>query len=395
MVSGTNFLTGILLARFLGMTEFGVFSLTWMAVLFAGSLQHAAIVAPMMSIGPERTGHDTRFWGGAMLAQQIAFSGISFALLYWGAQAFGRLSGDWRAGDLAPALACAAVAVQMQDFVRRYLFSRERPAAAFASDAVSYPVRIAVLLVAFHVARPASGDVLWIIAATSAVAAALGCAGLGRLSWRREVFIAVTARHWRSTRWLLPSALLQWFAGNLFLVAAGALLGPAAVGALRAAQNVMGVTHVLVQGLENVAPVQSARQYREGGLPALRVYMTKLAWLCMAMVAAVGVPAWVFAEFWLDLIYAGEYGSHGGLLRWYVLVYLVMFAIFPLRIGLRAVERTRPLFLAYVAAAGATCLTVYPLTHLLGLSGVMAGTLATQIVMLLVLWVAWRRHSGE
>jgi hypothetical protein len=38
LVSGANFATNVILARELGMRDFGVFSLTWMAVLFAASL---------------------------------------------------------------------------------------------------------------------------------------------------------------------------------------------------------------------------------------------------------------------------------------------------------------------------------------------------------------------
>ena len=39
LVSGVNFLNGILLARWLGITAYGTFALIWMAVLVASSLQ--------------------------------------------------------------------------------------------------------------------------------------------------------------------------------------------------------------------------------------------------------------------------------------------------------------------------------------------------------------------
>src|SRR3989339_1774999 len=54
MVSGVNFLTGILLARYLGLEEYGRFTLAWMAVLLCNSFQQAGIIAPMMSIGPKQ-----------------------------------------------------------------------------------------------------------------------------------------------------------------------------------------------------------------------------------------------------------------------------------------------------------------------------------------------------
>ena len=75
MVSGVNFLTGILLARYLGLEEFGRFTLAWMAVLFVNSLQSGLIVQPMMSIGPKQAEDETSAYYGAVVAQQLAAGG--------------------------------------------------------------------------------------------------------------------------------------------------------------------------------------------------------------------------------------------------------------------------------------------------------------------------------
>ena len=54
MVSGINFLTGILLARYLGIEEFGRFTLAWMSVQVVNSIQHALNNFSMKSIGPKQ-----------------------------------------------------------------------------------------------------------------------------------------------------------------------------------------------------------------------------------------------------------------------------------------------------------------------------------------------------
>ncbi len=59
MVSGVNFLTGILLARYLGIEAFGQFMLAWMLVLLVNTLQYALVIAPMMSIGPKQPEAET------------------------------------------------------------------------------------------------------------------------------------------------------------------------------------------------------------------------------------------------------------------------------------------------------------------------------------------------
>ena len=50
LVSGSNFLTNIVLARMVGIEAFGAFTFAWMAVLFMNGFQNALIVAPMMSV---------------------------------------------------------------------------------------------------------------------------------------------------------------------------------------------------------------------------------------------------------------------------------------------------------------------------------------------------------
>jgi O-antigen/teichoic acid export membrane protein len=69
LVSGANFATNVILARVLGIREYGVYALSWMAVLFVASLQWAFIVSPMMSVGPKQEKYDRPYYYGAVLFQ--------------------------------------------------------------------------------------------------------------------------------------------------------------------------------------------------------------------------------------------------------------------------------------------------------------------------------------
>ncbi|NIP32882.1 MAG: hypothetical protein GWN62_25785, partial [Aliifodinibius sp.] len=88
------------------------------------------------------------------------------------------------------------------------------------------------------------------------------------------------------SKWLIATAVLQWLNGNLLIVSAGALLGTAAVGALKAAQNLMGVTHILFKGLDNIVPVRAAQHHRAGGTEDLMRYLTKTTLLGIGVTAA-------------------------------------------------------------------------------------------------------------
>ncbi|MEL6926614.1 MAG: hypothetical protein AAFO94_21420, partial [Bacteroidota bacterium] len=75
IVSGGNFVLGILLTRFLGLDHYGVYTLLWMVLLVALSLNHAFISQPLLSLGPQEEDqrsylHHLQWiqWGVALLA---------------------------------------------------------------------------------------------------------------------------------------------------------------------------------------------------------------------------------------------------------------------------------------------------------------------------------------
>ncbi len=108
-MSAVNFLTGIFLARYLGLAEFGRYTLIWMAVLFVSSMQQALINSPMMSFGPQQSDAESTGYFGAVVVQQICFAGLACPLLFFGVRASGVFFPEWRVEGLALPLACTAL----------------------------------------------------------------------------------------------------------------------------------------------------------------------------------------------------------------------------------------------------------------------------------------------
>ena len=79
-----------------------------------------------------------------------------------------------------------------------------------------------------------------------------------KLNYARKIF----KRNWSFSQWLVYSSLLQWGTGNLFIIMAGTLLGPWAVGVIRIMQNTMGLFNVLFIFLENVLPINFANIFK-------------------------------------------------------------------------------------------------------------------------------------
>ena len=397
MVSGTNFVTGILLARYLGIEEFGRFTLAWIAVLFVNSIQHAMIVSPMMSIGPKQSEAEAPAYFGAVVVQQIFFSGVVFFLLLAGVQLSSVLFPEWRVESLAFPLALAALTFQFQDFLRRYFFTRERPSVAFANDAIRCLGQTAVLIwLCLTVSDTLdTAKVLWVIAITAGTAAACGTFLVERIEANAAKLRTIASRHWRFSKWLTASALLYWTSGNLFIIAAAALLGTAAVGALKAAQNIMGITHILIQGLENIVPVRAASHLRHGGVKAMSAYLRRVTIIGGIATFAVAIVVAAVPELWLGMIYGTVYQGYGYLLQWYAAIYLLIYLSLPLRTALRALESTRPIFIAYLLMTMFSVIAAYPLVSSLSLKGVMLGLFGVNGILVATLALAVTRKRDD
>jgi O-antigen/teichoic acid export membrane protein len=379
VVSATNFLTNVMLARFMGLREFGIFALTWMSVLFANSIQNALIVFPMMSIGPKQEEKDRSTYFGAVFFQEFVLVLLCFALVFVALFSSSRFFSHVNLHHLALPLAVSALAYQSQDFIRRYFFSVRRNRCALLDDLISYPPQLPIIFLLHRWGHLNSAAALWTMAGTSLVGMAAGWLWIEPLQFRWQAIKSVWQRHWKISRWLTGSAALVWTSSNFFIVAAPIYYGAAAAGVLKAAQNLMGVTHIWFQGLDNVVPSETARRLQKGA-PAMLAYtrsiITRWGGLTLLFAAALSIAP----GFWLSLFYGPQMLHYGYVLRLYGLLYVIVFIGGPLRAGLQALEFTVPIFWSYLVMTGCAFLFAVPLAKSLGIGGTLIGMIGSQIL---------------
>lgn len=395
VVSGVNFLTGLILARCLGLEAFGGFSIVWMIITLAGSLQMALILAPMMSIGPQQSADDEPAYYGAVLMQQLLFALIGFIVLGLGAEALGRGVPSWGLAGLGLPIALTLATCQLQEFLRRYFFTVRRYQAACGIDGLSYGLQVVLLgtwLVWPHALGGASvPGALWLIAATSGLSAVCGLSLLVRVKIEEEAIWPVWQRNWHSARWLCGSAVLQWLSGSWLILAAGWWLGPVAVGALKAAQNIVGVAHILFNAFANWIPVRLASLLRYRGIAAMDRDVRRTAILGGAATLLLLAPALLFPNGLMTLCYGSAFAGYGAVVTGFALTYGVGFFAQQTTFALRALEEARPIFLGYLISAGLSLLLAYPLIQTWGLHGVVGGLLLLAGANWATLWLGYRR----
>ncbi|OPL16295.1 MAG: hypothetical protein AVO38_08060 [delta proteobacterium ML8_D] len=384
MVSGVNFLTGLLFARFLGIEEFGRFTLAWMVVLFVNSLQMALVSSPMMAIGPKQEPKGICFYYTSVMVQQLIFGLLSFVFVFVFVKISDCIFPKWDIENIALPLASVAFCFQNQDFFRRYFFTRDAFLQSLISDVISYLGQLILLVIMFWKTSMETSTVLWVITFTSALSIIFALWMLEEMKWSSKVFFVTIKRHWDFAKWIAASAILHWSSGNLFFIVTGNLLGIGAVGAMKASQNIMGVAHILFQGFENIVPISASKALHLGGKRAMFRYLGKVTLgggvllVCFSLIVALK------PELWLTMLFGSEYQGYGNVLRWFSLIYLLMFLGFPLRSGLRALEYTRPIFLSYFLATIFTISMSYFLIVRFELLGSMFGLFVVYCLLAMV-----------
>jgi O-antigen/teichoic acid export membrane protein len=374
--------------------QFGKFSIAWLVLRFFKSIQAALVVAPMMSIGPKQRDEEQALYYGAVILQQAAIALLTFLLIVAGLWTTDLLRLDLGMAGLGLALGAAAATDQVQDFVRRYLYTHQRAFAAFLNDVICFGARVLLLAGLFMYAKAsASGALaLWLIALASAVAAGLGAWLIGPVRFDRRFFVTVCGHHWAFSKWIFGSAIFRWMSGHLIVLMSGGILGAYAVGAIRSTTNVLAPVQVFLLALANIAPVKAARLFHEHGAPPLLRYLGKLSIAGFAMTAAMVILGSLFASQIVGLLYGDEYRPFAYLIHWWAVIYLVGFLEFPLETGLKAIEHTRPLFYTVVIEAIFAAATSYLLASYFGLPGVMFGLLVVKIIPVSVLSTSFLRR---
>jgi O-antigen/teichoic acid export membrane protein len=387
LISLTNFVTMVLLARGLGPAEFGVFVLVYTVAQFANSLQSALIIQPHSVLGATRHGRDYVNYTASSAVGQLVFAAAA-ALVALAAAVAAHFS-DWPASLLLFTMAPTIIAWQLQEFVRRVLYTEVRIAAALANDVISYGGQTLVIAALWWSSALTGPSGLLAIAATSAAAALVGAWQLRTSLWGR-VDWAVFGENWRFGKWLGGAEIGYWLSSQMYLYLSGAMLGPAAAGVMKAGYVIFGPARVLGFFLRTVLPTWFARTLASDGKLALHTQLKIVYAFAVPVLGGYCLLVALAADPLVRLLYGESYAGHGTVVMLYAVFAFTAFLASVVSSALRAQKRTRYIFATQMCAI-ATLPVGWLLIRWLDVEGAVLGMILTSLVLNVSYWRAYRR----
>lgn len=380
VVSGGNFIQVVLLVRMLGVENFGFFSILYLVVLFFASIAQASINSPMMSIAPKLTQKRRRAFYGSCMVLSIMLP-LLFIALSSLAIPFITLPQGINKNDIVLYFFLFALTHSLNEFFRRLLFSDGKAKMGLTIDIVRYSVSLVALYIVGKELNVTT--VLLILALANTVSIATAIASSLNITTSLKELIVSMRRIFQSGKWLGAASTLHFFTEYFFVLVSGYLLGMAEVGAMRAAQNLIGVLNPILMALENFIPTNATRKYLENGLKGLNNYLKRMAIIIGAFYILIVLFITIPAKFWITLVFTPELAEYSYVLQAFGVVYLIFFAKNMIGIWFRTKELTINVFHSLVLGALLSFLIAFPLIYAYGIAGAMTGIILTHASILI------------
>jgi len=378
VASTSNFAVGIVVARISGPAGLGAFALAYTVWILLTTMHRSLITDPMAIMGEMRGDQVGEFVRrgfaadvtlGVMAACIIA--AVGSALFVVGQHTFG-------VGMLA--VAPWIVVLDLQDYWRWIGFMQGKPRKSLMNDLLFNAVQALAFGVVFLTGLH---SVFAVVSAWGLGAAVAALYGLRQFSVRPSIRggAAFLWSRWPMSRWLASERAASWGASQLYLIVAGVMLGPAALGGLKAAQGlVIGPTTLVVNAGGSFGLPEATRQLAERGWAGMARVSRFVTGAGLAASVACGIAVLMAAPTLLKLLYGPEFVKYAPCARLFAISIVISALTVGPIITLTATRRVRPLFIVQLGRLVFAVAAVIVLAAAYGVTGAAAADVLTSAV---------------
>lgn len=340
VVSGTNFLTGVIIGRACTKEEFGLYMLGFSIVLFAMNLQTALISLPYMVYSPRLKGSAHVRYTGSTLIHQGGMSVITVIALALGGVVLSLGIGPQELTPVMWVLVVVITFILFREYARRVCFANLRFKTALILDSCVAVVQVGSLFLLAYLGLLSISVTYWVIGLTCCLA------GMGWLIRMRKTFvlqltraISDLGRNWSFGKWVFAGGLLWALSMNLYPWILMVFHGTASTGVWAACIGIIGIANPLLFGMQNFLGPRIAHSYVEGGAIALRRFLFKAGAVFLLMITPFCVILLLFGGSLIVILYGDKYAGNGLVVSILSLSFLVGVVVFCFSQALFVLER--------------------------------------------------------
>ena len=394
---GGMFVVNVALARTQTKEQYGTFVLSYSVFTFLAGLHNSAILEPYTVYGSGRyRSRCTQYFG--LMARSNALMGLFLsvallfccAVLHWFSPRL--VSGSLVGLGLTIGILLSGV------FVRRTFYVQGKPLLA-AATSLTFFVAVAAGLWLTTRAHVLNGFSAFLIVAAAWLVAG-GCF-FPRLPFGRtqEKFLDVEPLywkdHWKYSRWVLVTAFVFQLTSQGYYWLVAAFLSVKDVAELRALYLIVGSADQILIALSYlVLPVLAAHFAAKRMDLLLSLWRRYLAAILGIMILF-ALFLDIFGKALVHLLYRGKFDDVASLLLIFSLLPLLMGIGNTISDAMRAAEKPRYVFFAFLASGATTFLAGIPLVIHFGLRGAVYGLLLSGTAYTSALSLAFVFHVRE
>lgn len=312
VVSGTNFLTGVVIGRTCTKEQFGLYMLGFSLWLLVMSVQTSLIVTPYAVYSPRLTSDDRARYSGSTLIHQFGLSALAALALAVGG---GFLACGIGPRGLAPvvwALASTISLILLREYIRQTSFASLRFSTALVLDVGVALGQLGGLLLLAHFALLTASTTYVVIGSASGLAAA------GWLALRHRTLqlnaAAVRkdfAQNWRLGKWAFASGALWMISMEVYPWILTAFHGSASAGVWGACFGVAAIGNPLMLGMMSIFGPTMAYSFADGGVNSLRRTLAKACGVSLIVMAPFCGLLLTFGDSLVATLYGPKYAGNG------------------------------------------------------------------------------------